>query len=173
MLFHTQRAVAILRYRLTHIGIRIIEMRWSHDSLVFIMGMPYLERRSLCWHETHCIPLMTRPNNGWLECPMCNINGIVQDRSNSIALELLQSCTEPSMYSLPLQLPCWKKYRVRCNHSPKAPFQYQGRLHKHRNSHYEYNTVVSSSYHYDGKPYNGKTTSLFWDEPQAVNQLTF
>ena len=75
--------------------IPIIKIKWSWDQLIFIMGIPILVRRHLY------------------------INGLMQERCNSIAiaLELHLSCTNPSLYwdipqrfSLPLHFRC-KKHR--------------------------------------------------------------
>ena len=41
--------LSIWKYRLTSKGIPIIKIRRSHDSLIFITEIPYLERSSLYW----------------------------------------------------------------------------------------------------------------------------
>ena len=56
ILYH-QGYVSIQRCRLTSIGIPISEIRWSRDMLIFNMGIPQLERRSLTHTERCCLYL--------------------------------------------------------------------------------------------------------------------
>ena len=56
ILYH-QGYVSIQRCRLTSIGIPISKIRWSRDMLIFNMGIPQLERRSLTHTERCCLYL--------------------------------------------------------------------------------------------------------------------
>ena len=55
------------------------------------------------------------------------------------------------------------------NH-PKGPSQYKDRLSKYMEFHYKDKMAVTVLL-YNGNPYTGKTTSLYWDGPQIVYSL--
>ena len=46
-----------------------------------------------------------------------------------------------------------------------APSQYEDDLPRHENFYHEDKTVTRPSYLYNGNPYTGKTTSLYWNGP--------
>ena len=47
----------------------------------------------------------------------------------------------------------------------QAPSQYKDGVSRYWHFHYKDKTVVRPSYLYNKNPYNGKTTSLYWDGP--------
>ena len=47
-------------------------------------------------------------------------------------------------------------------------FQYKDGLSIYVDLHYKYKTVMKPAYLYNGNPYTGKKTSLYWDNPQTT-----
>ena len=85
-------------------------------------------------------------------CSQDIVIGLVQDSSNSIAnaLELLQSCTKPSMWwsgpRFNIKMPCYQ----------------------YRKSHCGDKTILRPSYLHNGISYTGKMASLYWIRALAV-----
>ena len=75
--------------------------------LLFVMKPNFWNERTTCWWLNVRLQYLQRVSNGdttflLLAISICHVDGLVQDYSisSALAMEILQSCTKPTMYSV-------------------------------------------------------------------------
>ena len=95
----------------------------------------------------------------------------VQHNALSISLGHFYSTWWPQELTRPCYIGlCYDESRL-SSQTIRATFQCEKRLFRYGNFHDKDKTVMRLVYLYNGNPYTGKTTSLYWDGPQNPSYL--